>query len=77
MLNKKAVAVKEGDEEKIVMGGGIGFEKGKNEVVGVEKIEKMFVVGEENEKLKQIVGRLGEGDIEVGEDMMSYVEGKV
>ncbi|MEK4316923.1 CAT RNA binding domain-containing protein, partial [Bacillus sp. FSL R7-0229] len=33
ILNNNAVVVKEGDQEKIVMGPGIAFQKGKNDVV--------------------------------------------
>jgi len=76
-LNNNAVVVKEGDQEKIVMGPGIAFQKGKNDVVPVQKIEKIFVVREENEKFKQILATLPETHIEVAEHIISYAEGEL
>ncbi|AHL73253.1 PRD domain-containing protein [Bacillus altitudinis] len=77
ILNNNAVVVKEGDQEKIVMGPGIAFQKGKNDVVPVQKIEKIFVVREENEKFKQILATLPEAHIEVAEHIISYAEGEL
>ncbi|MGE6630451.1 PRD domain-containing protein [Bacillus sp. NPDC077027] len=77
ILNNNAVVVKEDDQEKIVMGPGIAFQKGKNDVIPLQKIEKIFVVREENEKFKQILATLPEEHIEVAEHIISYAEGEL
>ncbi|MFS0653988.1 PRD domain-containing protein [Bacillus sp. 179-C3.3 HS] len=77
ILNNNAVVVKEDDQEKIVMGPGIAFQKGKNDVIPVQKIEKIFVVHEENEKFKQILATVPEEHIEVAEHIISFAEGKL
>lgn len=59
------------------MGPGIAFQKGKNDVIPVQKIEKIFVVREENEKFKQILATVPEAHIEVAEHIISYAEGEL
>lgn len=53
VLNNNAALIKEDGREKIVMGPGIAFQKRKNDVIQRHKIEKIFVVHDENEKFKQ------------------------
>ncbi len=43
IINNNAVVVKDRNEEKIVLGEGIGFQKKKNDPVDQSKIEKVFV----------------------------------
>lgn len=40
------------------MGPGIAFQKRKNDVIQKHKIEKIFVVHDENEKFKQVLETL-------------------
>ncbi|MGP0580464.1 sac operon transcriptional antiterminator SacT, partial [Paenibacillus peoriae] len=64
VLNNNAALIKEDDQEKIVMGPGIAFQKKKNDLIPMNKVEKIFVVHDENEKFKQILQTLPEEHIE-------------
>ena len=72
VLNNNAALIKEDGREKIVMGPGIAFQKRKNDVIQKHKIEKIFVVHDENEKFKQVLETLPEEHIEAGQ---WYTEG--
>ncbi|GJM75367.1 SacPA operon antiterminator [Paenibacillus macerans] len=74
VLNNNAVVVKEGDSEKIIMGAGIAFQKGKNDVIDQSKIEKVFVLKEEGHKFQELLSTVPEAHIAVGEDIISYAE---
>ncbi|SPT94798.1 transcriptional antiterminator [Bacillus subtilis] len=43
----------------------------------MNKVEKIFVVRDENEKFKQILQTLPEEHIEIAEDIISYAEGEL
>lgn len=73
ILNNNAVIVKDGDEEKIAIGAGVGFEKGKNDIVNSSKVEKLFVL-KENEKLQQLLIRIPEEHFLLAEDVIAYAE---
>ncbi|WP_209123772.1 PRD domain-containing protein [Alkalihalobacillus sp. BA299] len=75
ILNNNAVVVKENDEEKIVMGSGIAFQKKKNDVINRQKIEKIFIMNEGNEKFQELLKTLPEAHIQIAEDIISYAEG--
>jgi beta-glucoside operon transcriptional antiterminator len=49
ILNNNALVVKDGGEEKIVLGSGIAFQKKKNDIVDRSKIEKIFVMKDSTE----------------------------
>lgn len=66
VLNNNAVVVKEGDSEKIIMGAGIAFQKGKNDVIDQSKIEKVFVLKEEGHKFQELLSTVPEAHIAVG-----------
>ncbi|WP_017728175.1 PRD domain-containing protein [Halalkalibacterium ligniniphilum] len=76
ILNNNVVVVKEGQEEIIVMGPGIGFGKSKNDVINSEKIEKVFVMKDEHEyeKFAEIIRTLPEEHINLAESIISYAE---
>lgn len=73
ILNNNAVIVKDGDEEKIAIGAGVGFEKRKNDIVNSSKVEKLFVL-KENEKLQQLLIRIPEEHFLIAEDIIAYAE---
>lgn len=76
VLNNNAVVVKDGTQEKIVMGNGIAFQKGKNDIIPKDKIEKIFVLHEQSsEKFQQLLATLPEKHIELAEKIISYAEG--
>jgi beta-glucoside operon transcriptional antiterminator len=69
--------VKEDDQEKIVMGLGVGFQKRKNDMVDRSKIEKIFVMKEENDKFQELLSTLPVEHIDAAEEIISYAEGKL
>lgn len=73
ILNNNAVVVKDGEEEKIAIGAGIAFNKRKNDIVNPQKIEKLFVM-EENEKLQQLLSRIPDEHFLISEKIISYAE---
>ncbi|MCH1627277.1 PRD domain-containing protein [Ferdinandcohnia quinoae] len=73
ILNNNAVVVTDGQEEKIAVGPGIAFNKRKNDIVNVHKIEKLFVM-KENEKLQQLLSRIPEEHFVISEEIISYAE---
>ncbi|ASS73037.1 transcription antiterminator [Bacillus atrophaeus] len=77
VLNNNAAVIKENGQEKIVMGPGIAFQKGKNDIIPSNRVEKIFVVHDKNEKFKQILQTLPEAHIEAAENIISYAEGKL
>ncbi|AGT33825.1 levansucrase [Geobacillus genomosp. 3] len=77
ILNNNAVVVLDEGKEKIVMGPGIAFQKRKNDLIPVGRIEKIFVMEEENEKFQQLLRTLPEEHIDIAEEIISYAEGKL
>jgi len=73
ILNNNAVIVTEDGEEKIAIGAGVGFEKRKNDIIAASKIEKLFVL-KENEKLQQLLLRIPEEHLALSEEIISYAE---
>ncbi|WP_110112220.1 PRD domain-containing protein [Bacillus sp. CGMCC 1.16541] len=74
VLNNNAAVIKEGAIEKIAMGPGIAFQKKKNDIINMAKVEKLFVMKEENEKFQEILRNVPEEHIEVAEEIISYAE---
>ncbi|KKB73556.1 MULTISPECIES: PRD domain-containing protein [Bacillus] len=76
ILNNNALVVKDRDEEKIVLGSGIAFQKKKNDVVDRSKIEKIFVKKDSTEyrQFKNILKTLPEDHIQIAEDIISHAE---
>ncbi|MEC3609546.1 PRD domain-containing protein [Bacillus glycinifermentans] len=76
ILNNNALVVKDRDEEKIVLGSGIAFQKKKNDVVDRSKIEKIFVKKDSTEYLQfeNILKTLPEDHIQIAEDIISHAE---
>lgn len=60
-------------EEKIAIGAGVGFEKGKNDILNPQKIEKLFIL-KENEKLQQLLQRIPEEHFILAEKIIAYAE---
>jgi beta-glucoside operon transcriptional antiterminator len=74
--NNVAVVVDEG-KEKIVMGAGIAFQKKRNDIIPNAKIEKIFIMEEENEKFQELLRTLPEEHINIAEEIISYAEGEL
>ena len=73
ILNNNAVVIKDDTEEKIALGAGVGFNKSKNDFVIESKIEKLFVL-KENEKLQQLLIRIPEEHFTITEEVIAYAE---
>lgn len=73
ILNNNAVVIKEDDQEKIAIGSGVGFNKRKNDIVPTNKIEKLFILSE-NEKLHQLLLRIPEEHVILAEEIIDYAE---
>lgn len=59
--------------EKVAIGSRIAFQKYKNDIVQAVKIEKVFVV-KENERFEQLLSQIPEEHFAVSEDIISYKE---
>ncbi|MGG4489449.1 PRD domain-containing protein [Metabacillus idriensis] len=77
ILNNNAAVVLDNQQEKIVMGPGIAFQKSKNDIIPAGKIEKIFVMREENEKFQQLLQMVPEDHVELAEEIISYAEGRL
>ncbi|OQP06721.1 levansucrase [Geobacillus sp. 46C-IIa] len=77
ILNNNAAVVIDEGKEKIVMGPGIAFQKRKNDLISPDRIEKIFVMAEENERFQQLLRTLPEEHIDIAEEIISYAEGKL
>src|SRR5690625_7499567 len=73
VLNNNAVIVLDDGEEKIAIGPGVGFNKSQDELVPRERIEKLFIL-RENEKLGQLFEQIPEEHILITEDIIRYAE---
>ncbi|MFD1413161.1 PRD domain-containing protein [Oceanobacillus jeddahense] len=74
VLNNNSIVIKDKGVEKILIGSGIAFQKGKNDIVDPNKIEKIFVLEKENEKFKELLSTLPEEHIMLSEEVISYAE---
>lgn len=73
ILNNNAVVVMDENQEKIGIGPGVGYNKRKNDVIQQGKIEKMFIL-KENEKLQQLLLRIPEEHFILAEEIIDYAE---
>ncbi|MEK5529460.1 PRD domain-containing protein [Viridibacillus sp. FSL R5-0468] len=73
ILNNNAVVVLDNEREKIAVGSGVAFNKKRNDVVNLDRIEKIFVM-RENDKLQQLLSRIPEEHFTISEEIISYAE---
>jgi beta-glucoside operon transcriptional antiterminator len=73
ILNNNAVVVTDNNEEKIAIGAGIAFQKRKNDIINPGKIEKLFVM-KENEKFQQLLLKIPEEHFAISEEIITYAE---
>ncbi|MFD2212001.1 PRD domain-containing protein [Virgibacillus halophilus] len=76
ILNNNAVIIKDRELEKIAIGAGVGFNKKKNDPVNPQKIEKLFVL-EDNEKLEQLLLRIPEEHFLLSEEIIAHAESQL
>ncbi|MFF3102171.1 PRD domain-containing protein [Viridibacillus arvi] len=73
ILNNNAVVVLDNEREKIAIGSGVAFNKKRNDIVNLDRIEKIFVM-RENDKLQQLLSRIPEEHFTISEEIISYAE---
>jgi beta-glucoside operon transcriptional antiterminator len=73
ILNNNAVVVSDNNEEKIAIGAGIAFEKRKNDIININKIEKLFVM-KENDKFQQLLLQIPEAHFALSEEIITFAE---
>lgn len=73
VLNNNAVIVLDEGKEKVVVGSGIAFNRKRNDLVLPQKIEKIFVMSE-NDKLAQLLSRIPEEHFTISEEIITYAE---
>lgn len=59
--------------EKIAVGAGIAFNKKRNDIVNPDRLEKLFVMSE-NEKFEQLLARIPEEHFAIAEEIITYAE---
>ncbi|MGE7919094.1 PRD domain-containing protein [Viridibacillus sp. NPDC093762] len=73
ILNNNAVVVLDNEREKIAVGSGVAFNKKRNDIVNLDRIEKIFVM-RENDKLQQLLSRIPEEHFTISEEIISYAQ---
>jgi beta-glucoside operon transcriptional antiterminator len=73
ILNNNAVVVSDNNEEKIAIGAGIAFQKRKNDIININKIEKLFVM-KETEKFQQLLLKIPGEHLSLSEEIITYAE---
>lgn len=76
ILNHNAIVVKDQNEEKILLGAGIAFNKKKNDIVDPSKIEKTFIRKDtpDYKQFEEILETLPEDHIQISEQIISHAE---
>ena len=80
VLNNNVITIiNENDEEAVVMGRGIAFQKKKGDEVDKDKIDKIFVLKSKslNEKLIALVKDIPVENLEIAEEVINYAEEKL
>lgn len=73
VLNNNAVVILDQKQEKIAIGPGVGFNKSKNDFADKNKVEKLYIL-KENDKLQQLILRIPEEHIILSEEIIDYAE---
>lgn len=77
VLNNNVVTIiNENNEEAVVMGRGIAFQKKKGDKIDKEKVDKVFVLENKkiNDKLISLVNDMPAENLEIAEEVIKYAE---
>ena len=80
VLNNNVITIiNENNEESVVMGRGIAFQKKKGDEIDQEKVDKIFVLKNKsiNDKLIALVNDISVENLEIAEEVIKYAEKKV
>lgn len=77
--NNVIIGVRPDDQEVVVIGKGIGFNRKTNDHISLESVEKMFILTnqEEQEQYKQLIPQVDERLIEIIGEVIHHIEGQV
>lgn len=75
ILNQNAVLVLDGDQEKVAIGKGIGFEKKRNDLIFDREIERIYVIEPANQKkIVTLASQIDEKYFFVAERIINHAE---
>lgn len=80
VLNNNVITIiNENDEEAVVMGRGIAFQKKKGDAIDEEKVDKIFVLKNKsiNNKLVELIKDIPVENLEIAEEVIKYAEEKL
>ncbi|MBD7914376.1 PRD domain-containing protein [Clostridium sp. Sa3CUN1] len=80
VLNNNVITIiNEDNEEAVVMGRGIAFQKKKGDAIDEEKIDKIFVLKNKsiNNKLVELIKDIPVENLEIAEEIIKYAEEKL
>ncbi|EOR27872.1 MULTISPECIES: PRD domain-containing protein [Clostridium] len=80
VLNNNVITIiNENNEESVVMGRGIAFQKKKGDEIDQEKVDKIFVLKNKsiNDKLIALVNDISVENLEIAEEVIKYAEKKL
>ena len=73
ILNNNAAIVVEDNQEKIVIGSGIAFNKGKNDLINRNKIDKLFVMKNDNHA-EQLLPQISVEHMALTQEIIQHAE---
>ena len=77
VLNNNVITIiNENEEEAVVMGRGIAFQKKKGDAIDEEKVDKIFVLKNKsiNNKLVELIKDIPAENLEIAEEIIEYAE---
>ncbi len=79
VLNNNVVTIIDNNQESVVMGRGIAFQKKKGDEIDEDKIEKIFILKDKsiNKKLIDLINDIPVENLEIVEEIIKYAENKL
>lgn len=79
VLNNNVVTIIDNNQESVVMGRGIAFQKKKGDEIDEDKIEKIFILKDKsiNKKLIDLINDISVENLEIVEEIIKYAENKL
>ncbi|SDH10749.1 transcriptional antiterminator, BglG family [Alteribacillus persepolensis] len=73
VLNHNAAIVMDNQEEKVAIGPGVAFQKKKNDVINIEKVEKLFGDKQSGSSFAELLTVTDEEDTHFVQELMSWL----
>lgn len=79
VLNNNVVTIIDNNQESVVMGRGIAFQKKKGDEIDEDKIEKIFILKDKsiNKKLIDLINDISVENLQIVEEIIKYAENKL